>query len=196
MAIADQPELGSAPVRSHTIKPVRLLILLIALAGACPSDDVLIAVDGQRSPRQCADSVRRAKELLEQQKIRDAQELILTSEKVCPGDAQLHDALGLSYDFQDRFTQAQKAYREAIALDPEIAGFHDHLGVSYFRSGNPAGGLREFQRALELDPRDKVAHINLATYCLQRKEYRQAASHFRKAQIDRSNDAVLLLELA
>ncbi len=155
-------------------------------------------VSGVMTPSEktdCGALLRQGEELLAEKKLRGARKLILETTKACPNAPEAYDFLGLSYDLENRFKEAQEAYRKAIAINPRIAGFHDNLAVSYFRSGDQAAGVREFQKAIQLDPRNKIANINLATHYLNHQDYRRAVRHLLSAQVDKSNDAVLLLEL-
>ena len=101
--------------------------------------------------------------------------------------------LGLSYDGESRFAEAQRAYQKAIVLDPKIASYHDNLGVSYLRSGNGDAGAREFERAIDVAPRDQTSNLNLGAYALSAGQYRRALGYYRVAHAEQSRDPEVLL---
>ena len=141
----------------------------------------------------CTVQIQRASQLLSDRKPREAQALALASIRECPGNAVAYNLLGLSYDAETRFTEAQRAYLKAIELNPKGVSFHDNLAVSYLRSGNQESGLREFQKALGLEPRDQTANLNLAAYSLSRKQYSRAIRYFDAARAEASQDPSVLL---
>ena len=146
-----------------------------------------------RTESYCGAQIENAMALLNQQKAREAQQLALAAAKACPKEPAAYNVLGMTYDFENRFSEAERAYRQAVALDPKVAAFHDNLAVCYTRSGNAEEGMREFQTALKLDPHNQTANLNLGTYYLNQKAYRRAIDYFRAAQAETSGDPAALL---
>jgi Flp pilus assembly protein TadD len=144
----------------------------------------------------CNPQLEKAKQRLAEQKVQEAQELILASTKACPGDAGAFNLLGLSYDVQERFREAQQAYRKAVELDPKTASFHDNLAVSYLRSGDSAAGIQEFEKVLRLEPHNRTANLNLAAYYLNQRQFSRALGYYRAAGTESSADLVALLGMA
>ena len=108
-------------------------VTVLALLAVAMSGSRLAA----RSEPDCGAQIENAMALLAQQKAREAQQLALTATKACPKEPAAYNMLGMTYDFENRFSEAQQAYRQAISLDPKVAAFHDNLAVCYMRSGNP-----------------------------------------------------------
>jgi tetratricopeptide (TPR) repeat protein len=182
--IAPVLESGGGVERPAWRRVAKVIVLAVAAAGAGPSGS--IAAD-------CRVQLEKAQELLAEQKAREAQELIVASTKMCPQDPQAYNLLGLSYDVQTHFPEAQQAYRRAIGLDPKVASFHDNLAVSYLRSGNSESGILEFQRALKVDPQNQTANLNLAAYSLNQKQFSRAIDYFRAAHTASLTDPTALL---
>jgi Flp pilus assembly protein TadD len=144
----------------------------------------------------CNPLLARAQQLLSAGEWQDARVIILTVTKQCADSAQAYNLLGISYDQEGRFEEAEEAYGKAIELAPGWAGFRNNLAASYLHSGNRAKAVHEFQEALRLDPHNRFAEVNLGNYYFERKNYRLALEYLRKAGVDRSGDPVLLLEIA
>lgn len=144
----------------------------------------------------CASLFEKAQSLLEQKQAQDAGRLLQAAVRKCPESAQAYDLLGISYDQQALYPQAQEAYRKAIALSPGWAGFHNNLAVSYYRAGKVKNAVEEFHEALRLDPHNRFAALNLAQNSLEQKNYAQAVSYFQQAGAEHSEDAAVLLGLA
>jgi len=134
--------------------------------------------------------------LIAGQKPEEAQELMLSVTKTCPQDSQAYNLLGMSYDFQSRFAEAQRAYRAAIHISPKTASFHDNLAVSLLRSGNGAAGVLEFEQAIKLDPGNETANLNLGAYYLKQKRFRRAVDYFQAVRGPAATDPTTLLGLA
>lgn len=143
----------------------------------------------------CASSLEKGKNLLGQQRIPQAEDLLVNAARLCPNVAEIVDALGLAYDLGGRLTEGQAAHRKAIAINPRNAGFHNNLAASLLRSGDQATGITEFKKALAIDPSNKTANLNLGSLYLVNKKYDSALRCFQAAQVERMQDPVALLEL-
>jgi Flp pilus assembly protein TadD len=144
----------------------------------------------------CRVLLRRAQELLTQEQSEEALKPLLKAREACPSNPQTYDLLGIAYDMQNRFGEAQQAHRKAVALSPTWPGYHNNLAISYARAGKSAEAKTEFQTALRFDPHNVLANANLADFCLQENQYRQALEHLRTAHADQSTDPSLVYALA
>jgi len=68
-----------------------------------------------------------------------------------PEDASTRVELGNLYMDHDRWEEAIRWYREAVALDASSVAVLTDLGACLVSAGRPAEGLAEFERALEID---------------------------------------------
>ncbi len=144
----------------------------------------------------CKELLRRAQELLTQDQPKEALKPLQKATEVCPTNPQAYDLLGIAYDMQNRFEEAQQAHRKAVALSPTWPGYHNNLAISYARAGESAEAKSEFQTALRFDPHNVLANANLADFCLKEKQYRQALEYLRNAHADQSTDPSLVYALA
>lgn len=71
------------------------------------------------------------------------------------------NALGRLYDADQNFSDARRAYRKAIELNPKAAILHNNLGFSLLVSGEPVYAEEALNRALVLDPKLDAAATNL-----------------------------------
>ncbi|HUY13795.1 MAG TPA: tetratricopeptide repeat protein [Terriglobia bacterium] len=143
----------------------------------------------------CAASTEKANALLEQHQSRKARQVLQAAIKTCDKNAGLFNVLGLAYDFDGQFEQAQAAYRKAVMLDPVDSTFRNNLASSYLRSGKQASGIAEFKRVLESDPRNPAANLNLGSLYLTEKLYGRALLYLEAGGAAQTTDPVLLLEM-
>lgn len=71
------------------------------------------------------------------------------------------NALGLYYDTQKRWDDAQKAYTMALDLNPDSAMLHNNLGYSLLLQQKFVGAAKKFTQALRLDSKFTMARTNL-----------------------------------
>jgi cytochrome c-type biogenesis protein CcmH/NrfG len=127
---------GAGRERPRSRYRIAKLIVLTVGAGFVPLSS--IATD-------CGAELEQTPELLADRRVAEAQELMLASTRKCPEDPQAYNLLGLTYDLQNHFTEARRAYRGALERSPKTASFYDHLAVSYpviLGIGKTAGGVR------------------------------------------------------
>src|SRR5579875_2110851 len=144
----------------------------------------------------CGVLLGQAQQMLEHQHPKQARVMIRSALAKCPRNAQAYSLLGISYDQQNLYPEAEKAYHKAIALDPNWAGFHNNLAASYLHAGKTTEAIAEFQKALRLDPQNHLAGLNLADYYLNRSDYARSLRYFRQAGADHSQDPAVLFGLA
>jgi len=70
---------------------------------------------------------------------------------------------GQAFLNQRRFSEAQSAFEQAIAQQPNFPPAHFYLGYALAQSGQPQRAVSEFQRALQLDPSLKEAVLNIGS---------------------------------
>jgi len=146
-------------------------------------------------PDDCAVTVDKAKEMMQQQEMKAAQELLRGASAACARDAELFDTLGLAYAFDHHFDQAQAAYEKALTLEPGNAVFRNNLASSYLQAGQRAKGEAELDRVLKADPHNLTANANLGMLYLTDEKYPLAVRHFEAAGGAHSSDPMLLMEM-
>lgn len=79
------------------------------------------------------------------------------------------------------FDEAERLYKRATELDPNLAIAYTNLGNIRFRRGDEAGAEQLYRRALELDERQPEAHYNLGYVMLERGYASRAVTYFEAA---------------
>jgi tetratricopeptide (TPR) repeat protein len=76
---------------------------------------------------------------------------------------------------------AEAAYRQALAIDPDLADAHLNLGRLLHESGNPAAAETHYREALAIDPDDALAAYNLGVALQDQQRPRDAADAYEQA---------------
>jgi len=84
-----------------------------------------------------------------------------------PGDVSVRVELGNLYMEAERWSEAIRWYREALALNPSLADVTTDLGACLVSAGQPAEALAEFDKALRADPAHRNALYNRGIALLQ-----------------------------
>ena len=77
--------------------------------------------------------------------------------------------------------EAQRAYRRALALDPDHVDAHINLGRLLHADGELGAAEEHYRAALERDPRDATAAFNLGVLLEDIGEAEQALETYRQA---------------
>ncbi|KAF1695698.1 tetratricopeptide repeat-containing sulfotransferase family protein [Pseudoxanthomonas koreensis] len=79
-----------------------------------------------------------------------------------PKDPMTLDTLGVVFTLVNAHEEAARAFRDVVALRPEIASYRFNLGTSLSILGDMDGAEREHEACLARDPRYWKAHLALA----------------------------------
>lgn len=93
-----------------------------------------------------------------------------------PGEASVRVELGNLYMDAERWDEAIRWYREALALNPALADTITDLGACLVSAGRPAEGLAEFEKVLQGDPGHRNALYNEGIALLQLGRGKDAAA--------------------
>jgi tetratricopeptide (TPR) repeat protein len=93
-----------------------------------------------------------------------------------PKDASVRVELGNLYMDAERWEEAIRWYREALAVDPALVETTTDLGACLVSSGRPGEGLVEFERVLAADPGSRSALYNKGLALLQMGRSGEAAA--------------------
>ena len=85
---------------------------------------------------------------------------------------QAHLDLGHAYLTRNRLSDAERCFKQALALDPASAEAHASLGLAYHRAGMEEAAAQHCREALALDEAQVVACQTLASM-LERSEERR-----------------------
>jgi tetratricopeptide (TPR) repeat protein len=100
-----------------------------------------------------------------------------------PDSARAHQALAENYFVLRQMPQAEKEYREALRLRPELPGLRLELGQVYANSGLWPKAEEEFRAEAKLQPGNAEAAYRLGGALLQ-----QGKTHEARPELQRSND--------
>jgi len=84
-----------------------------------------------------------------------------------PGDTAVRVELGNLHMDAERWDEAVRWYREALAVNPGLVDTITDLGASLVSAGRPEEALPEFERVLQADPGHRNALYNKGIALLQ-----------------------------
>lgn len=93
-----------------------------------------------------------------------------------PGDAAVRVELGNLHMDAERWDEAVRWYREALAVNPGLVDTITDLGASLVSAGRPQEALPEFERVLQADPGQRNALYNKGIALLQMGRAADAAA--------------------
>jgi|CZKY01.1.fsa_nt_gi Flp pilus assembly protein TadD len=126
-------------------------------------------------------------ELLENNQMAEAIQVLRKALQQDPDDALAHEALATALTGNDQEREAVEEYRKACALDTHHAPWFAHLAVSLGLTGDLDGAVVNFRKSLTLDPSDAGAETGLGTALFENGQAQQGYEHLRKA-IDMAPD--------
>ena len=101
--------------------------------------------------------------------------------ELAPGEAVLHNALGMSLAQQNRTDEAISAYQASMRLDPALADAVYNLASAEHALGRLAEAEAAYRRAIDLDPRLLPAYRSLGALYAGRNEIDLAALTLERA---------------
>ena len=105
---------------------------------------------------------------------RTARELDPYLDAALTGEAQAHLLM-------KNWAEAERAAREAMAIDPDDAGSANILSHALRMQGKSAENDAQIAGLLERDPENEHTHFNAGWSALNRGDHRAAETHFREA---------------
>ncbi len=94
------------------------------------------------------------------------------------------------------FSEAEKAFRDAVNLDPGSADAQFRLGNVYIRQGQLAAAETAYRAAADINPDMASAHLNLGVVYYQMEQWNKAEEEFRTVLQLAPGDAQALYLLA
>jgi Flp pilus assembly protein TadD/serine/threonine protein kinase len=98
-----------------------------------------------------------------------------------PDDPYLHSQQGLALLRQEKFVEAAKAWRQAIALKPDFAEACVNLGAALLRQEKYAEAEAACCQAIQFKPDDADVYVNLGAALGQQGKYAEAETACRQA---------------
>lgn len=105
------------------------------------------------------------------------------SEKVAAESKDAGFYLSLAYEayLAKDMVLAEKYYREAIRLDPNLALAHNNLGTVLFERKDYEEAEKEYREAIQLDPNLAPAHYNLSLIYFKKEKIQDGVEPLRRA---------------
>ena len=101
--------------------------------------------------------------------------------RLAPGDPEVHNNLGNTFQDLGQFTQAEASCREAIRLDPDFAQAHYNLSRALHVLARYAEAEASAREATRLKPDHVDAHINLGNALHELGRASEAERSYREA---------------
>ncbi len=98
-----------------------------------------------------------------------------------PNTARAHQALAENYWALQRYADADKEYRTALQISPDLEGLHLALGKLYERQQDPQKAESEYRAEAQLRPGSAEAAYRLGETQLANGELSQAAAELKRA---------------
>lgn len=96
-----------------------------------------------------------------------------------PGDAVMHNNLGLALKNQGKYKEALKAYEESLQLKPDYYEAMNNLAVTYEMLGDKKKAKFFYKKALSLKLSYAEAHLNYAILLETEGDNLTAESHYQ-----------------
>jgi Flp pilus assembly protein TadD len=84
------------------------------------------------------------------------------------------NALGLLADLKREAHEAEAAYSQALAINPDSAALHNNLGYSRLMAGRPDEALGSLRKAIALDPSSETVRNNVRLALAAKGNYAEA----------------------
>jgi tetratricopeptide (TPR) repeat protein len=120
------------------------------------------------------------------QAIAEFQQAMKLSPVVAP---TVHQNIGTVRLKQNLPAEAEKEFRQAVALNPRMATAHNSLGVAIQQQGRTQDAVDCFRKAIEVNPSLGTAHSNLGTLLAAQNDLAGAREQFRLATTANPGDA-------
>jgi tetratricopeptide (TPR) repeat protein len=100
---------------------------------------------------------------------------------VAPDSARAHQALAENYFALRQMPQAEREYKEALRLRPELPGLHLELGQVYANSGDWPKAEEEYRAETKIQPGSAEAAYRLGAALLQQGKSKDAFTELKRA---------------
>jgi len=88
--------------------------------------------------------------------------------------------LGMVFQRQGRYPEAQRTFRRGLEIDPNAAFLHNNIGYCFMLQSQPTVAEEAFRRALQIRPDFKRARMNLAMVLGRQGRMPESLAEFRR----------------
>lgn len=124
---------------------------------------------------------REAFDLIRDNKLNQAEQVLLEGLRLDPHNAKVHHDLGVVRGKQKRPERAVACFRRALELAPEVAGTWGNLGLAFLELDQIDEAISHLQRALTLGPNAPETFNNLGVAYMRQSQPRLAAENYQRA---------------
>src|SRR2546430_8705566 len=107
------------------------------------------------------ENLQKALTALQNNHLNDALDVLTAAEREHPSDARIRNFRGIVLVQLGRNTEAEREYREAVRIDPELEDAHKNLGYLMWTEHHLEDARVQLKQALDLAPEDSFAHYYL-----------------------------------
>jgi len=134
-----------------------------------------------KSSKDHAAKEQQAAELINQDKLQDAEELY--RELIAEGNNNhvVYGNLAAVYGMQGRYNELINLLKKALDLKPNYPEAHNNMGLALQRKGDLAAAITSYKKALDLKANYPDAHINLGLALEEKGDLDAAISSYSKA---------------
>jgi len=133
------------------------------------------------------DRVRRARQLIEQERLREAIDELKIAISINPFQADWHVEMGIAFDGLGQPEHAIPAYETALSLEPKNIYAFNQLGLSLHAAGRVREAIEAFDRIEEIDPAFEAAYCNRVRCYTELGEHQAAEENFYAARLYREH---------
>lgn len=148
------------------------------LAAALLAVPVTPGIGAADSPQEV---YQRAVSLMQRGEWSSAAALLREVVAAVPGNARLHNALGIALSSAGEADDAADQFRRALELEPAYPSPLKNLALHEMSRNRPDAARPYFERLLEASAGDSFAHLGLAEIAFSQGDYRSAVRHFEQS---------------
>ena len=100
---------------------------------------------------------------------------------------------GKTDEAMKKFAEAEKAFKQAVAMNPESAESHRYLARAYSMQNKLSPAAAEYLRAIEIEPNNMDNHLFLSSIYVRMKRYDDALKVLNHARTLTSESAAIRL---
>ncbi len=156
---------------------------------------LLLLTGSSRGGEQAANYFQRAFDAIRRGEFAQAETDARAGLKIDARSPAGYDLLGIACDGLQHAAEAEKAFRQALELNPRFLPARNDLGRHLYRAGKAEDAWREFERVLQMDPGNFTANYNLGLIARKAKRYEESARRLEAARDASPADASTLLAL-
>ncbi|MFW6222436.1 MAG: tetratricopeptide repeat protein [Bacteroidota bacterium] len=118
---------------------------------------------------------------LEKGQLKDARIHLEEALRIAPEEADYHLAVAHLLFAENKFNESWEACQQGLSIDPENVGCLNLKGRLAVKLDKQFDASHAFHAAFAKDPDNENTHANQGWAYLEKKEYKQALSHFRES---------------